>query len=405
MSTRPRLTDQPAAAPELTPAALRQLHEHFASLPDPRLWREVSHPLGSILFIALCAVLCGGESFGDMELYGQSREKWLRTVIPLAKRGIPSHDTFNRVLSALHWHDFESAVRQWTLTLLPPGCAGQSAERPQYAIDGKTLCGSRTTDPESGQNRFVATVNVWAAAHGLVIDQRRIPEEGSEITALQLLLKHLHLRGTVVSMDAAHAQHETVSAIIKGGGDYLVSLKANQPTTHAEVSAQLDAAAAARPADFESVEKGHGRVDTRRLWVLGDLSLLETRGRWSALRSIVLCERESFHAKSGKTITGRRYYLTSLPPDAKLLAACVRRHWQVENSTHWVLDVVFREDCQRARSGYAATNLSLLRKIALNLLRQHTAGGDKTSLKGRRLMAAWNPAYLADIVAPFLQHD
>ena len=386
--------------PELTPAALRQLHEHFASLPDPRMWRAASHPLGGILFIALCAVICGAESFADMELYGRSREQWLRSVIVLGKRGIPSHDTFNRVLSALHWHDFEEAVRRWTLTLVPDG-AGPVAEGPaQYAIDGKALRGSRSVDPQSGQNRFAATVNVWAAAHGLVIDQRRIPEDGSEITALQLLLKHLHLRGTVVSMDAAHAQHETISAIVKGGGDYLVGLKGNQPNTHLEVTAQLDAAAALRAPDLETVEKGHGRVDTRRVWVVNDLSALQTRGRWSALRSIVLCERESFSPKTGKTVTGRRYYLSSLPPDAKLLAACVRRHWQVENAAHWVLDVVFREDCQRARSGYAASNMSMLRKVALNLVRRHTAGGDRSSLKGRRLMAAWNPAYLADVIAP-----
>ncbi len=405
MLKRPFLANKPVRVPKLRPAALRQLHEHFAGLPDPRLWREVSHPLGCILFIALCAVICGAESFSDMEIYGRSREAWLRTVIPLGKRGIPSHDTFNRVLSALHWHDFEEAVRRWTLTLVPAAGARETTERPQVAIDGKTLRGSRSSDPQSGQNRFVATVNVWAAAHGLVIDQRRIPEEGSEITALQLLLKHLHLRGTIVSMDAAHAQHETISGIVAGGGDYLVGLKANQPTTHAEVSALLDAAAASRPPDYQTVEKGHGRVDTRRVWVVSDLSSLKTRGRWSALRSIVLCERESYNPKTGRTVTGRRYYLTSLPPKAELLATCVRRHWQVENSTHWVLDVVFREDCQRARSGYAASNLSLIRKVALNLLRRHTAGCERTSLKGRRLMAAWNPAYLADVIAPLLNPD
>lgn len=405
MLKRPILSKKTIHVPEVNPAALRQLHEHFASLPDPRLWREVSHPLGSILFIALCAVICGAESFADMEIYGQSREAWLRTVIPLGRRGIPSHDTFNRVLSALHWHDFEEAVRRWTLTLVPAARARETTEQPQYAIDGKTLRGSRSSDPQSGQNRFVATVNVWAAAHGLVIDQRRIPEEGSEITALQLLLKHLHLRGTIVSMDAAHAQHETISSIVAGGGDYLVGLKANQPTTHAEVSALLDAAAASRPPDYQTVEKGHGRVDTRRVWVVSDLSSLETRGRWSALCSIVLCERESYNPKTGKTVTGRRYYLTSLPPKAELLANCVRRHWQVENSTHWVLDVIFREDCQRARSGYAASNLSLIRKVALNLLRRHTAGGERTSLKGRRLMAAWNPDYLADVIAPLFNSD
>jgi len=390
----------PAKSPNLTPAALRQLHEHFAALPDPRLWREVSHPLGSILFIALCAVICGAESFADMELYGKSRQEWLRTVIPLGKKGPPSHDTFNRVLSALHWHDFEEAVRAWTLTLLPP--CSPAGERPHLALDGKVQRGSRTMDPVTGKNRFVATVNVWAAAHGLVIDQRRIPEEGSEITALQLLLQHLHLEGAIVSMDAIHAQCETLTSIIHKGGDYLVGLKGNQPATHAEVTALLNGIATQRSPDHEEVEKGHGRVETRRLWMLGDLSALETRGRWSGLRTLVLSERESWNPRTKETITGRRYYLTSLPAEAKLLATSVRRHWQVENSVHWVLDVIFREDAHRARTGYAATNLSLLRKIALNLLRQHTGGGDKSSLKGRRLMAAWNPSYLADIVAPFL---
>lgn len=387
-------------SPELTPEHLRELHAHFAALPDPRLWREVSHPLGSILFIALCAVICGAESFMDMELFGKSREAWLRSMIPMGKRGTPSHDTFNRVLGALHWHDFEQAVRDWTLTLLPPDHA--VAERPQLALDGKTLRGSRTTDPADGKNRFVASVNVLAASHGLVIDQRRIPEEGSEITALQLLLRHLHLTGAIVSMDAVHAQTETISTIIEGGGDYLVGLKDNQPATRAEVAALLDAAALQRPPDHQSVDKGHGRVETRRLWVIADLSGLETRGRWRGLGAVVLSERETCHMRSGRTETGRRYYLTSLPGDAELLATCIRRHWQVENAVHWVLDVVFREDAQRARSGYAASNCSLLRKMALNLLRQHTGGGDKTSLKGRRMMAAWNPAYLADVIAPFL---
>jgi predicted transposase YbfD/YdcC len=397
-----RPTKKSSPAPEVDATALRELHAHFAALPDPRMWREVSHPLGSVLFIALCAVICGAESFADMECYARSQERWLRTVIPMAKRGAPSHDTFNRVLSALHWHDFEGAVREWTRSLLPPGTAGKQEEPMQYCADGKVQRGSRTADALSGQNRFVATVNVWAASHGLVIDQRRIPEEGSEITALQLLLKHLHLKDAVVSMDAAHAQDDTLDAIINRGGDYLVSLKENQPTAYAEVTAQLESAAAQRKPDFESVEKGHGRVDTRRLWVLKELSSLNTRSRWKGLEAIVLCERESFRLRTGKTTTGRRFLLTSLRAEAATLALCIRRHWQVENNVHWVLDVVFREDAHRARSGYAATNLSLLRKIALNLLRLHTTPGDRTSLKSRRLMAAWNHDYLLDAITPIL---
>jgi predicted transposase YbfD/YdcC len=394
----------PASVASVTPAHLQRLHAHFENLPDPRLWREVSHPLGSILFIALCAVLCGADSFAEMALYGRTRAPWLRTIIPLGTRGTPSHDTFNRVLSALHWHDFEGAVRAWTRTLLPPGTPGRESTPEQYCLDGKVQRGSRTTDPGSGKKRWAATVNVWAAAHGLVLDQRRIPEEGSEITALQLLLRHLHLAGTVVSMDAAHAQQETLGAIITRGGDYLVSLKENQPTAHAEVTALLDAAARERAPDFTNTDKGHGRVDTRRLWIVSEVSGLATRGRWKGLRTLVLCERESYSQSTGKTTTGRRYYLSSLAAEAKVLAACVRRHWQVEASVHWVLDVVFREDTNRARSGYAATNLSLLRKIALNLLRRHGGEVDRTPLKGRRLKAALDPAYLAEVIAPILSH-
>lgn len=402
MLKRPLSSKKPSA-PVLPPAALPQLHAPLAALPDPRLWREVSHPLGSILFIALCAILCGGESFADMALYGKNRAAWLRTVIPLSPRGTPSHDTFNRVLSALHWHDFEGAVRAWVRTLLPPGTPGKDAAPVQYCADGKVARGSRTLDPDTGKIRFAATVNVWAAAHGLVIDQRRIPEEGSEITALQLLLRHLHLEGAVVSMDAAHAQQETLGAIITRGGDYLVSLKDNQPPACAEVTALLTAAAAARPPDDEQVEKGHGRVDTRRLWVVREVSTLSTRGRWKGLAAVILSERESYEVRTGRTTTGRRVYLTSLAATPALLATCIRRHWQVENQVHWVLDVVFREDAQRARSGYAATNLSLLRKIALNLLRLPSAGGGRTSLKGRRLLAAGDPACLADVIAPLFQ--
>lgn len=356
-------------------------------------------PRGDILFIALCSLLAGGDSFLDMEEFALSRKDWLRTMIALVG-GAPSHDTFTRVFSALDTHAFEDAVRQWLRAIVP------SAPRPgplpvrQVACDGKTLRGSRRGVP--GALSMSATVNVWCVEEGLCFGQRRIPEEDGESTQLQLLLRHMELRGVVLSADAAHCQHDTASSIIARGGDYVLNLKGNQPPAKAEVHPLLDAAAASRPPDWEQTEKGHGRLEIRRCRVLGEVGPLACRGQWSGLRSIALCERESLHLVTGKVETGRRYFLTSLRPDAALIARCVRQHWQVENGLHWRLDMIFREDHQRARTGYAATNLSLMRKMALNLLLKARPKG--VSAKRLRLRAALQPDCLASIVTPLLQN-
>lgn len=375
----------------------RKLHASLQAIPDPRTERRPRHALPDILFIALCSFLAGGDSFLDMEEFALSREDWLRTMIAL-EGGPPSHDTFTRVFSALDTHYFEAAVRAWLRHIIPPAPRPGLLPVRQVACDGKTLRGSRRGVP--GALVMAAALNVWCVEEGLCFGQRRIPEQDGESTQLQLLLRHMELRGTVLSADAAHCQHDTASSIIARGGDYVLNLKGNQASAKAEVHPLLEAAAASRPADWERTEKGHGRLEVRRCWVLGEVGPLACRGQWSGLRSVALCERESTNLLTGKVEKGRRYFLTSLRPDAALIARCVRQHWQVENALHWRLDIIFREDHQRARTGYAATNLSLLRKMALNLLLQARPKG--VSVKRLRLRAALQPDCLAAIVTPLL---
>lgn len=374
------------------------LHESLRALPDPRVLRTPRHSLGDLLFIALCSLLTGGESFSDMEEFACDAEAWLRTMIPMAG-GPPSHDTFTRVFSALDTHGFEAAVRGWLRQVVPPPAAGAGKAQPrQIACDGKAQRGSRRGKP--GALGMAATVNVWAVEEGLCLAQRRIPETDGESPQLRLLLHHLQLRGVIVSADAAHCQPETASRITAAGGDWLLNLKGNQPAAKAEIHPLLEKEAASRPPDWESTEKGHGRLEIRRCWVIGTVDALACRGQWSGLACVALCERESTDLLTGKVSAGRRFFLSSLPPEAALIARCARRHWQVENSLHWRLDMVFREDAQRARSGYAATNLSQLRKMALNLLRMAQPAG--VSLARLRRRAAWRPDFLAGVVAPLL---
>jgi predicted transposase YbfD/YdcC len=390
--------DQSSSHPSHRLPGFGRLHACLEVIPDPRTERRPRHALADLLFIALCSLLSGGESCVDMEEFALSREDWLRTMIPL-EGGAPSHDTFTRVLSALDTHHFEAAVRGWLREIIPPApCSGSGTVR-QVAVDGKTVRGSRRGT--SGALVMAATVNTWCIEEGLCFGQRRIPEADGESTQLQLLLRHLELRGTILSGDAAHCQHDTASSIIAKGGDYVLNLKGNQPTAKEEIYPLLEAAAAKRPPDWIEAEKGHGRLEIRRCWVLGAVESLACRGQWSALRSVALCERESENLVSGKMEKGRRFFLTSLAPDAALIARCVRNHWQVENALHWRLDMLFREDHQRARTGYAATNLSLLRKMALNLLL--LAGRPrKLSARRMRLRAALQPETLAAIVSPLL---
>lgn len=361
---------------------LRELAHRFDHLPETRLQRQPQHRLGEMLLIALCSLLSGGRSFNDMEDFGIAHEQWLSLFMELPG-GIPCHDTFNRLFAALDTHAFEQSLREWAAGLSAPELApgtGPSGLR-HLALDGKSLRGSQ----RGAAGRARQVVNVLCVERGLVLAQRQVPQEGSEIVHARFVLKGLDLTRALVTADAAHAQAETAAQIIEQGGNYLLCVKGNQPSTHAQIQAHLDELAAGQAAHAQSVDKEHGRIEERRLWLSHDVEALSVRGQWKGLGSVALVEsrREILNGngQAPSVSVERRYYLCSLEePKAKAskesfsqqaaqLLQRTRAHWHIENSLHWPLDVLWGEDACRARTRNAATNLSAMRKVAMNLLR------------------------------------
>ena len=357
----------------------------FDDLPDPRVDRCKEHRLTDLLVIGVCTLLVGGESAYDMEDFGRSREEWLRTFLPLPN-GIASHDTFNRLFQALDPVVFAEAFALWTQGLR------EQLGREVVALDGKAV--RRAVDAGQSARHLVS---VWATENGLTLGQSLVAEKSNEITAVPALLRQLELAGCIVTADALHCQKETAREIIEADADYVLALKGNQGTAHGEIKAYLDDAVARRDpalATLTTVDKGHGRLETRRYWQSEAIGWFADRAEWTGLRSVGLVE--ATRQIGDKVSVERRYHLSSLPQDVALFAKAVRGHWAIENQCHWVLDVVFREDQSRARSGHAIANLGILRRLALNLLRK-----DRSLDRGihrKQLHAALNPDYLRHIL-------
>jgi predicted transposase YbfD/YdcC len=329
----------------------------FEELPDPRSHRTRRHNLVDILFIALCSVLTGGKSFVDMEDLAIAWEEWFKQFIPLTG-GPPSHDTFNRVFQMIDPNRFERCFRAWTEQLR------QYIGTEIIAVDGKSNrgSGSRTQSP-------ITLVNAWASNNRLLLGQLATEAKSNEITAVPELLKGLILRKAIVTVDAMNCQKETAAAVIEGGGDYVFALKGNQGRLHEEARLFLDEMASEVPAEVEKIEKGHGRLEIRRYWQTDEIEWFADLNQWPGLKSFGMVH--SIREMGGGKITEeRRYYISSLPKGTDLFAEAVRAHWGVENKLHWCLDVIFGEDQNRARTKYASTNLSTLRKMALNILRK-----------------------------------
>jgi predicted transposase YbfD/YdcC len=356
------------------------LVDHFRSLPDPRIDRTRRHELLDILVISICTLLCGGESFNDMEDFGYAKEEWLRTFLKLP-HGIPSHDTFNRLFVALAPGRFLDCFLKWTESLR------RVVDEEIVAMDGKAL-------RRAAKNKAIPyVVSAWAVRNGLVLGQLRVPDKTNEITAVPELLRALELAGCIVTVDAMGCQRSIAREIIEADADYVLALKGNQETVHAEVRSFLDDAILNTPdalAAHQTVEKDHGRIETRRYWQSDRLAWFADLSRWEGLRSVGVVE--SVRDIKGVVTTERRYFLSSLPLDAPRFAHAVRSHWGVENQLHWVLDVQFGEDQSRARTGFAAENLATLRRLALNLLKRETT--KKRGIRGKQKNAGWNHAYL-----------
>ena len=355
----------PAASARLERRVLKGCLETLKSVPDPRIDRRKRHRLPDIPAIAVLTYMSGGDGFRDMERCGRKHEARLREFLEL-KNGVPSHDTFRRVLSTLRPAAFGVCVRLWQRAAagrLGGVCA---------SLDGKAV---RRACAKGEGAPVVETA--WVDGADVPLGEVRVASKENEIGAIPKLLSTLALEGAVVTVDAIGCQKEIARAIRAAKAHYLLPLKGNQPTMRAEVLMFMEdlVASGAESLTFSRhVDKGHGRVEVRRVWHSSDVARFTDRAQWRGLAGFAMVET----VRSGGGVEGkpeRRCFITSLGADAKAFRKLVRGHWGVENRLHWVLDVVFLGDQCRARTGHAPENCGALRKIALMLLRRNAIGG------------------------------
>ena len=362
----------------------------FAGLADPRATRRCDHPLIDILVIAVCAVIACAESWEDIELYGRSKQAWLKTFLALPN-GIPSRDTFRRVFMLIDPDAFEACFARWAQSLMG------KVEREVVAIDGKTVRRSGSRRHNHGPLHLVSA---WASDQGLVLGQREVDGQSNEITAIPELLNTLHLDGGIVTLDAMGCQKDIAARIRAKAADYLLVLKANHGHAFEAVREHFERTCFGRGSGgrpvFDAFDESHGRLVRRRVFVSSAVGELESLRGWPDLRAVLSVEAIRGVNGTGKAEAKTRYFLTSCGDDPAVLVRAIRRHWSIENALHWVLGVTFREDDSRVRDRTAARNLALLRKIALNLVSRDRSG--RASRRGRRKMAAWNDDYMLRII-------
>lgn len=355
---------------------------HLSILPDPRKETNRKHLLIDILMITVCAVMAGSQGWEDIEKWGIEREKWLRKFLKLPS-GIPCHDVFRDVFMRLHPETFGKAFLSWMASVR------KRTKGEIIPLDGKTM--RRSMDRASGKTPF-HLVSAWAAGNGLVLGQIAVDKKSNEITAIPKLLDLLDINDCIVTIDAMGCQTEIAKKIVALGGGYVLAVKDNQPKLHEELKDFFEFAEKMNFTDvkhevFQTVEKDHGRMETRTYYLVEDLEWLGLRHKWANLNSVgmVISKRQ----EKGKPETKeRRYYINTQKKDAKLFAKAVRSHWQIENKLHWTLDVTFNEDQSRKRKDHSAVNFAMILKAVLNLLRSIQSKGE--SIRSLRLRAGWN---------------
>jgi predicted transposase YbfD/YdcC len=368
------------------------LEESFGKIEDPRVERTKRHKLIDIIIIAICAVICGAEGWGEMEQFGREKQEWLETFLELPN-GIPSHDTLNRVFARINPEEFEHSFFEWVSALT-------GTIHGVIAIDGKTV--RRSHEKASGK-KALHLVSAWATENRLVLAQVATEKKSNEITAIPKLLHMLDLSGCIVTIDAMGTQKPIAKQIIEQNGDYALALKKNHGLLYHKVETLF---AQASQENFEGVphqqiqvtNKGHGRQEDRHYWIIQDQEIIDSldeHGDWQGFQSIGMVQSQR---RIGQKVTTQvRYYLLSIQGNAATFAHAVRSHWGIENSLHWVLDVAFHEDLSRTRTGHSAHNFALLRHIALNVLRQeHSASG---GIHAKRLKAALSTPYLEKLLS------
>jgi len=369
------------------------IRRFFVSLPDPRHRRSrIKHPLINLVVIALCGTIAGADTWEEIVQFAHDHRAWLARLLDLSP-GIPSHDTFGRVFAALDPIAFQRCLLAW-VQRLHEVTAGQV-----IAIDGKA---AREAMARAGEQGPLTLVSAWATANGICLGQVAAPKGSNELGALPPLLELLDLHGAIVTLDALGCQKDLVRQIVDQEGDYVIAVKGNQEKLQAAVHAAFEAAFEAEVSGggratrtCSARDASHGRRQTRDVVALEVPASFPDKDQWPGLRSLVLVVRES-EGSDGKSSSGVRYFISSLPAKAKRLADVIRKHWLIENGLHWTLDVTFREDRNRARDEHAQANLGMLRRTALSLLKN--AAGLKGSMHCRRQQAAWNHETLEKIL-------
>jgi len=365
-----------------------RIDKHFASLTDPRR-RKVTYPLINIVNIALCAVIAGADDFVSIAAWARQKRAWLAKILDLSS-GIPSHDRFNAIFKAIKPAEFERCLLGW-ITSLHEVTAGQLV-----AIDGKTL---RQSFDKADAKSAIHMVSAWATANHISLGQVVVDQKSNEITAIPKLLELLDVSGCLVTIDAMGCQTEIAGKIIEGRADYVLAVKANQPTLHEGIvefflDHMEDDFARVKVSRHETKEHGHGRDEHRTYYVCDVPDDLPDRARWKGLKRIGVAISDTM--RGGKSCDDVRYYILSKKLSARSFGAAVRGHWGIENSLHWQLDMSFNEDRSRIRKGHADTNFAIVRRLALSLLKNEKS--QKVGVKTKRLTAGWNEDYLEQVL-------
>lgn len=368
------------------------LMTHFADVNDPRRDQGKRHVLSDILTLTICAVLSGANTWVEIQEYGESKHGWLKTFLSLP-HGIPSHDTLSDIFARLNPAELEAGFQRWVTSI------AAAITDAQIHIDGKVLRGS--ADTSSGK-KPLHLVSAWISEINLILGQVKTDDKSNEITAIPELLKVLVLEGALVTIDAMGTQTDVAEQIVQQGGDYLLAVKGNHKTMLQDLD---DLFAGCDEVEFtdvphdtaETVNKGHGRIEIRRCQTLSDpqyLDYIRRRMDWENLTTLIRIQRE--RRINNQVTTETAYFISSRSASAAYFLEAVRGHWAIENQLHWSLDVTFREDHNQTRTGFAAENLALIRRLVLMLLKRETSV--KVGLQAKRLRAGWHNDYLLKIL-------
>lgn len=375
-----------------------KFQEYFTQIKDPRVERTRWHSLTDIITIAILAVIAGAQGWEDIEEYGLNKQEWLETFLELPF-GVPSPDTFRRVVEKINPKEFEKCFRCWVQSLV------EKLGVEVVAIDGKTHRGSY--DRES-QLKALHTVSAWSREHRFVLGQTKVSDKSNEITAIPALLEMLDISGCIVTIDAMGTQKTIAEKIIAADCDYVLSLKDNHPTLHQQVKNWFETAQSfgfkgVDVSRSQRIEKGHHRIENRQVYTVpvSQIPALHEQDLWAGLTTVVMVVRSI--QRWNKTTQEVQFYITSLASDANKIGRVIRQHWGIENSVHWTLDVTFNEDECRIRSLHSPQNFALLRRIALNALERESSCRRSIRQKSRR--AAMNNQYMVSVLAAALPNS